>query len=78
LNKHLIEVRYIPATASKPTRISLTSHWNGERVIFQPRCTMHFQEALEKVNGLGFKYESYGIMKRGHFIIVNEFKSLKG
>jgi hypothetical protein len=39
---------------------------------------MHFQEALEKVNGLGFKYESYGIMKRGHFIIVNEFKSLKG
>jgi hypothetical protein len=83
MNKHLIEVRYIPASASKPARISLTSHWNGERVIIPfvvslPKVICDLDAVLEYLPSKGFHVEGYGTMKRGYFIIVNEFKSLKG
>jgi hypothetical protein len=84
MNKHLIEVRYIPTSARKPARISLTSHWNGERVIIPvdfptaggPEITQRLRNTWLADNE--FTVESLGQMKRGYFIIVNEFKSLKG
>lgn len=79
MNKHLIEVRYIPATGSKPARVSLTSHSDESQIIF-PCCSRHLwkREAEFKLEKMGFTLECGGDMKRGYFIIVNEFKSLKG
>lgn len=80
MNKHLIEVRYIPATKSKPARISLTSHWDGSRVIFktsEPEFSHCLLEACGYLRNLGFNDGHHGVMKRGYFIIVNELKSLK-
>jgi hypothetical protein len=87
MNRHLIEVRYIPATARKPARISLTSHWDDSRVILSYpdpfKYTNVFSPAICAMDylchhGFDFDYKTHGEMKRGYFIIVNEFKSLKG
>jgi hypothetical protein len=79
MNKHLIEVRYIPASARKPARISLTSHWNEDRFIFSSSGPLPIAvQARIELQDMGFACVGEGKMKRGHFIIVNEFKSLKG
>lgn len=82
MNKHLIEIRYIPSTAKKPARISLTSHETDERIIIRmksvPVCAVHIvPEAIKYLDDLGFCPEVWGRMKKGRFITVNEFKSLK-
>jgi hypothetical protein len=80
VNKHLIEVRYIPASARKPARISLTSHETGERVILKTefQSIAAVPESIKYLDGKQFTVATWGKMKKGRFIIVNEFKSLKG
>jgi hypothetical protein len=47
-------------------------------VVSLPKVICDLDAVLEYLPSKGFHVEGYGTMKRGYFIIVNEFKSLKG
>jgi hypothetical protein len=77
-NYHIIEVKYLPATNSKPSRVGLYSPR------FEKRKTIPFNYSLNNVNDMAIEYlqaEGFvilgsGQLKNGFGIITSTFETI--
>lgn len=78
-NLHLIRVRYIGPSNTKPSRVKLISDRFGDSVTFS--LGMHYRDSIEHAQAWlaehGFNVVAQAEMMRGHALLTDTFKGLR-